>query len=103
MEDRTAKSYRFIVSDLISDDSGTDFYANLMADDIGLGKYGIRKQEYIQFCNDRNLDFHLEASAELFIKWCKTQIELLKINEDFDDKEELDFFGTPTCDCGMQQ
>lgn len=102
-EDRVAKSYRFIVADLISDDIETDFFANLMADDIGLGKYGIRKHEYIQFCSERNIDFHLEESAKLFIKWCKTQIELLKINEDFDDKEELDIFGPPQSDCGMQQ
>lgn len=99
-EDRAAKSLRFIIEDLISDETETDFFANLMADDIGLGKYGIRKYEYLQFCKDQNIDFHEKESAKLFIKWCKEQIELMLISEDFDDKEELDIYGTPPSDCG---
>ena len=47
---------------------------------FGLGKYGIRKYEYLQFCKDRDLDSHEKESAKLFIKWCKEQIELMLIN-----------------------
>ena len=70
---------------------------------FGIGKYGIRKYEYVQFCKDRNIDFHEKESAGLFIKWCKEQVELMLISEDFDDKEELDIFGTTPSDCGTQQ